>query len=176
MAWLSGGRAHGLRIEALERQVADLTTAMTTDAKRIDDLSGGLNSLSERLTGVARALTPVEQRIMAEAEEVTNLRATILSIVAAEVERARELSTTVGSLSKAVAAVQKDAGSGAMSGLERRMKEDREEAVKMRTAIQRLERQLDLYAEDARRTGAGLLERIEAMTPEIRRGSTPPVE
>jgi chromosome segregation ATPase len=161
--WLTSGRDHSRRVEALERELASLKTTIASDATRIEQLSAGVSSLAERLSAVVEHAAPIEERVRNDSEELAKMRTSLLSVVALEVERVRELSTTVGALCKAVASLEDAAVPEAVVAQEKRLQQDREDAGKTRTAVLRLERQFNLYVEEARRTGVGLLERIETM-------------
>ena len=143
--WLSNGAGDTRRIEALEREIE----------------------------GLKAKLSPMEARVRDDSEEFAKMRTSVLSVMAAETERIGELSTAVGVIRKALADLEEAASPDAISDLKERMKENREDAGKMRTAILRIERQLDHYAEEARRTSVGLLERIETMRRGLNGGGTP---
>jgi chromosome segregation ATPase len=163
VTWLGGGREQSRRIEALERELGSLRAKADLDARRVETLSGVVDSLAERVSMLAGAVSPLAARMDDDREDLARMRTSILKIMAVEAERAQGLSTTVGGLLDSVEVLRAAAGPERVSSLETAAKADREAMVKMRTAILRLERQLEIYFEESRKTGTALLERIETM-------------
>jgi chromosome segregation ATPase len=165
--WLPGGRDHDRRLEALELELERLRAKSSADADRLAELATSVNrvadqivSFSERLTtvadeaGEARAnAAKLEEAIEAGSLGEARLKveheamAATLGTMTEDLERLRGLDETVRALEAA----------------EQQAKSDREELVKLRVAIKRAERQLELNADESRKTAAALLERVEAL-------------
>jgi chromosome segregation ATPase len=140
--WLTGIRDRGRRIEALEHAV---------------------NSLTDRVSDLADVLSPAAARLEQDRDEFASMRTSALAVMAAEAERAQELSGVVRGLGEQVDALESAAVPQAVSSLEQRVDEVREDISKLRTALRRVERQLELHAEEFQRTNSALLERVELL-------------
>jgi chromosome segregation ATPase len=159
--WLYSGRDRSRRIADLERELEVLRATTSSHASRVEDLSTAVNAVGEQLSTFSETFHSVEERIKSELEEFAKMRSSILSIIAVEVEHARDTSASLDSLRRAVAKMENAAGSDAISALEKRADADRKDAVTMRTGLSRLESQLNVYVEEARKADAGLLELIK---------------
>ena len=124
-------------------------------AQRLDSLEGEVQRLRAQLSGVSETL---EAMALANANQ-----ATALTLATAEIERLRGLPASVLELETRLAGLEDIAGPEAIKFAEDRAKADAEALTKMRAAILRAELQLENYAEESRKTGSALLERIELL-------------
>ena len=153
--WLPGGRERSRRLETLERDVQRLQTQSEAQAKAAGEAVSDLKAMADRLSGIAETL---EAMALSGANQ-----ASALNLATAELERLRNLPASVLELETRLAKLEDVAGPKAAKSAEERAKAEGEALIKMRAAIQRAELQLEAYAEEGRKTGAALLERIESM-------------
>lgn len=152
---LLGGREQSRRLEALERDVQRLQTQSAADSKTTHDVASELKAVASRLSGVAETL---------EAMALANTnQATALNLATVEFERLRSLPASLLKLETRLTDLEDIAGPSTIKSAEERAQADTEALTRMRTAIRRAELQLETYAEECRKTGSALLERIEAM-------------
>jgi predicted nucleic acid-binding Zn-ribbon protein len=116
--------------------------------------------------GGADRIQPLER----EVDAIHTTLATVAHQVPLEAERAQEMARSLNELRGRVSSLESRASidrdllrsaTEDVRNLEERAKADRDEFVKMRTAVLRVQRELDHSVEQAREAATGLLRRIE---------------
>lgn len=152
--WITGAR----RIAALEQQMGELRNELGAVRRQGDQLATDLGELR----GEKDRLVAEAERSRAQAASIDALSdrlAILKEHVAADALHASDLQGSLGELARRLAAVEQgDAAAAQAEALDNAL-------ANFRVALTRIERQVQLHAEEANRTAIALMERIEARSP-----------
>jgi hypothetical protein len=118
--------------------------------------------------GDTARLRALEARLEQERTEAEKIRTALLAQLTTESQQLHDLCRTVTALSAKIANLEAAVDQKIKEIFENWVKEEQAQLAKMRSALLRVESELEVCVEDSRKTGLALLERLE----NHQRGST----